>query len=501
MLKFTDVHKYFGPVHVLKGISLELNQGEVLGLVGENGAGKSTLMNILGGVFTATSGDIEFLQQTYHPQHPRDSSRAGIAFIHQELNLFPNLTIGENIFINNLPKKGGVLGSFISRKKITTHTKKLLDRVGLDVSPSILVGQLTPAQQQLVEIAKALASSPRLIIFDEPTTTLSRHEVNRLFSIIADLKSQNIGIIYISHNLEDVLSLSDHIAILRDGELISKGTVSRYTKTSLVHHMIGRSLDQYYPDRDSNIKQENYLTVSNLTTYVCKDVSFEVHKSEILGIYGLIGAGRTEMARAIYGLDAKISGSIQWKGQTISPLNPQQWIQRGVVFLTEDRREEGLLLSKSVNQNVRLAALPSYTFSWLKNINYKHLNQRVAKQISDTQIRCHDPDQQLVDTLSGGNQQKVVLAKWLLTNPTLIILDEPTKGIDIGAKKEIYEFIQSMVGQGASIIFISSEIEEVMGMSDRMLVMSKGKVTGTFDKDQFNREEILQAALPNDYTQ
>ena len=496
MLRLEEIHKSFGSIAVLKGINLAVQAGEVLGLIGENGAGKSTLMNILGGVLPPTGGQMYFLDAPFQPKSPREAFDQGIAFIHQELNLFPNLSIGENLFIGNLPQSLGLWGSFISKRKIEEKARKILRQVGLDCSPQTLLGELTTAQKQLVEIAKALGSNPRLIIFDEPTTALSQHERNRLFQLIDGLKEAKIGVIYISHQLGEVLQISDRIAILRDGELVSKGPKQAYTKTQMVQNMVGRDLDQYYPARMSEPGQTICLDVQNLTGPNCKGISFTLREGEVLGFYGLVGAGRTEMARTIFGLDKSDAGTIKWYGQVVHKLNPRTWIERGLAMLTENRREEGLLLTKSILQNIRLASLPKYFRKWSGAVNYPAVNKASEEQARATRIKFNNLDQQEVRTLSGGNQQKVVLSKWLLTSPKVLILDEPTKGIDIGAKKEIYLLINELVASGGAIIIISSELEELLGMCDRILVMNSNALKEEFHKGNWDSSAILEAALP-----
>lgn len=494
ILRLEDIHKSFGPVEVLRGISLQLHKGEVLGLVGENGAGKSTLMNILGGLFPPSAGALFFNRAAYQPQSARDAQEAGIAFIHQELNLFPNLSIAENLFISDLPRQGGIFRSLLSHRRLFERTRAALEAVGLDLPPGALVGKLSTAQQQLVEIAKAMARAPRLIIFDEPTTALSRHEAEGLFALIDRLRRQGIAMVYISHNLEDVLALSDHLAVLRDGALVSTGPADRYDKETLVRQLVGRDLEQYFPERAGRAGAAPCLEVQGLSSHAVRDISFELRQGEILGFYGLIGAGRSELVRALYGLDETLAGTICWQGQPVPP-RPAGWIRRGVVLLTEDRREEGLLLSKNIRQNVQLAALPRFASRLLGKLDYPAIRAAVGRQTAATRVKYHDLEKQPVSQLSGGNQQKVVLSKWLLTDPQLLILDEPTKGIDIGAKEEIYHLINELADRGAGVLLISSEIEELLGLCDRILVMRNGRLSGAFERALFERQAILEAAL------
>ena len=500
LLKLKQIRKKFGEAEVLKGVGLALGPGKILGLVGENGAGKSTLMNILAGIYQPSAGEMRLNEKPFAPQTPSDSLAAGIAIIHQELNLFPNLTITGNIFLHNFPEKKIAGISFIDRKAAFAKTSQLLQQVGLSAAPHTKVERLSRAQQQLVEIAKALSTSPRLIIFDEPTTSLTRHETQKLFDLIGQLKQKNIAMIYISHNLEDITHLSDSIVVLRDGALINTYLRNEgFSIRQIVIDMVGRDMNQYFPDRDTKPEEEVLLEVSNLTmpgtSGFIKEFSFKVKKKEVLGFYGLVGAGRSEMARMIYGLDPWQKGSVFWKGEKVKNLSPTYWIQNKVAFLTEDRREEGLLADGNIESNISLAALPAFASAALQWLNPAAIKSASRQQAAATNIKYHSLTNQLANTLSGGNQQKVVLAKWLLTGPELLILDEPTKGIDIGAKHTIYSLINETISKGASVMLISSEIEELLGMCDRILVMNQGKISAEFAKAQFSRADILKAAL------
>lgn len=494
LLEVKNIEKWFGPVKVLKGVGFQLDRGNVLGLVGENGAGKSTLMNILGGLFPATSGELWIDGKEYLPTSPNDAQANGIAFIHQELNLFPNLTVAENMFINHFPQKRIAGLSFVDKKATRQKTGELLAKVGLSVSPNKTVGELTAAQRQMVEIAKALSTSPRIIIFDEPTTSLTRHEAQTLFNLILDLKSKGLAILYISHNLNDVLHLSDQIAVLRDGELIRDEKKEALTITDLVNAMVGRDMEHYFPQRETVPLKENCLQVQNLGAGFIRDISFSVYEQEVLGFYGLVGAGRSETARMIYGLDPMETGTLLWKGKPIKNPDPVQWIREGVAFLTENRQEEGLMLEQNLMKNIQLAALPRH-LSAGNIIDYKEIGKQAEHQADATKTKYNDLESQWVSTLSGGNQQKVVLAKWLMIAPQLFILDEPTKGIDIGAKHEIYLLMNRLVASGSSMLLISSEIEELLGLCDRILVMAEGRITKEFKKADFDRSAILEAAL------
>ena len=496
-LTFRNINKAFGAVPVLKDINLELGAGEVLGLVGENGAGKSTLMNILGGIVQPTTGEILIEEQPFAPRSANDALEKGIALIHQELNLFSNLSIAENLFLHSFPSKKIAGIPFISKAKSKSRSRQLLQMVGLDLSPNTIIENLTPAQRQLVEIAKAMGASPRIIILDEPTTSLTRPEIENLFALIDQLRSEQIAIVYISHNLEDVLRLADKIAILRDGALVGlHDRAAGFNLKAIINAMVGRDMDQYFPERSSSPGKETLLTVQDLSaTGILSQVSFQVKKGEILGFFGLVGAGRTEMARMIFGLDPFETGTLLWKGRPVLHPTPAKWIRQKVAFLTEDRREEGLLLDLNIEKNIRLAGLPRFIRTVLKWIDFRAARSAAEQYAEATRVKYRSRIGQLVSTLSGGNQQKVVLAKWLLTEPELLILDEPTKGIDIGAKHEIYRLINDLTDHGTSALLISSELEELMGMCDRILVMSQGKIKAEFEKEQFEKSALLEAAL------
>ncbi len=497
LLELKKISKRFGTVEVLKGINLELQKGSVLGLVGENGAGKSTLMNILGGVFPASSGELFLKGELFEPQKPTDSLKHGIAFIHQELNLFPNLSVQENLYLNSFPTKKIMGIPFIDQKATVSKSKRLLAQVDLEVNIRTLVEDLTPAQRQLLEIAKALATSPEIIIFDEPTTALTRHEAEKLFGLIAQLQKKGIAMIYISHNLEDVTHLSQRIVVLRDG--VCASTYERengFAIPRIIRDMVGRDVAQLFPERNTIPKKSSLLQVEQLSAPpLVNDVSFTLRTGEVLGFYGLVGSGRTEMARIIYGLESSESGAIRFGSDKNFTPSPKKWVKNGLAFLTEDRREEGLLLDHNIEKNIALAALPSYASSIVKRIKYKAVRSATVEKAKATKIKFNSMTRQAVATLSGGNQQKVVLSKWLLTAPKILIMDEPTKGIDVGAKHEIYGLINQLIEKGASVILISSEIEELLGMCNRILVMNRGRVTVEFDKPNFDRHAILAAAL------
>ncbi len=497
LLTATNIHKRFGEATVLRGVEFSLEAGQILGLIGENGAGKSTLMNIISGLLPPSQGELRLDDQPFLPSSPREAQAAGIAFIHQELNLFPNLSVAENLLLSHLPQTNWLGLRVLNRRQATAQAQQLLAQVGLDVSPNQPLEQLSPAQQQLVEVAKALGSEPRVIIFDEPTTALTQHEREHLFALMRRMRGKGMAMIYISHNLEEVMDLSDDIMVLRDGERVAHYRRSAgYELASLVNHMVGRTVDQFFPARTAPPSDEVLLEVSGLRAGErVRDVSFIVRRREVLGFYGLVGAGRTEMARLLYGLDPAEGGQIRWKGQTVRGPTPRYWIEQQVGFLTEDRREEGLLMPQNIDSNVRLAGLPRFARRMLGSISFSRLRAEAAQQADATRVKHHSLTQQPVRTLSGGNQQKVVLAKWLMIQPALLILDEPTKGIDVGAKHEIYTLINQRVAEGMGVLFISSELEELMGLCDRIVVMSQGHITAEFNGREFDRSAMLGAAL------
>ncbi|MEM9327654.1 MAG: sugar ABC transporter ATP-binding protein [Bacteroidota bacterium] len=495
MLELKGIRKRFGAVEVLKGIDLTVGSGEIVGLVGENGAGKSTLMNMLGGIYPPSEGQMSFAGRPFAPQDPADAFVKGIAFIHQELNLFPNLSIEENLLLNDLPTHHGIGKQVVSRQQLRQHAQVLLKRIGLDLPTSMLVGALTNAQQQLVEIAKAFRGAPQLIIFDEPTTSLSRHESEILFRLMSELRDQGIGMIFISHHLQEVLSITDKVVVLRDGELISQNATSSLTKETIVEDMVGRSMDKLFPKKRGEVSDQMLLDIRGLRGEGIGPLDFSIAKGEVLGFYGLVGAGRTETARAVFGLDPSYHNAIRWLGEDISHFSPAAWIKKGAVFLTEDRRVDGLMLGRPILPNVQLASLPRFAKRVLSRLSHEAIRGQVKVEVEKTRVKHLDLDTSPVAQLSGGNQQKVVLARWLMTHPKLLILDEPTKGIDIGAKEEIYDLINQIVEKGSSVWLISSEIEELLGMSDRIVVMNGGHITAEFDRRDFDEKAILDAAL------
>lgn len=493
ILSFKHVHKSFFGVEVLEDINLDIRRGSILGLIGENGAGKSTLMNILGGNIPCDQGEILLNGKPYRVNNAEEAAQRGISFIHQELNLFTNLSIAENLFINNFPKYGKSV--FIDKQKANTETKKYLDMVELDLSPNILVERLSPGERQLVEVAKALSTEASIIIFDEPSTSLTNRETERLFKIINRLHETGRTIIYISHILGDILRLADDIAILRDGKLIEVGPKDTFTVNRMIKQMVGRDINQLYPDRVAFVEDEKCLEVKHLSkSGIVKDINFTLYKNEILGMFGLMGSGRTELAQLIFGVEQPDEGEIILHGEKITRCSPRNSIQHEVGYVTENRREEGLMMTATVAENIKLSNFESY-LGPLNTIREKQMNEDV-KNISDSlKIKSTNIFKTQAKGLSGGNQQKVVLAKWLMRHPRFLIIDEPTRGIDIGAKYEIYQILTQLAQADTSILFISSEIEELMGVCDRILLMSYGEIVGEVRREDFDREKIMAIAF------
>mgnify|MGYP000250170725 CR=1 FL=1 len=492
LLEFTNIGKSFFGVKAVDDISFDLEPGRLLGLVGENGAGKSTLMNILGGVLSPDEGTMTVGGQPYAPKNPRDAKRAGIAFIHQELNLFTNLSVAENLFIDEFPSWGKL--PLLNRATMRSRTQKALQAVALDVSPDTRVEALTPGERQLVEIAKAINAEARLIIFDEPTTSLTDRETERLFGMLERLREDGTAIIYISHILPDVLRLADDIMVMRDGTLVEKDVRGAFDTGRMISLMVGRDLGQLYPAKGGAAGNETALSIKGVSqTGIVHDISFELHRGEVLGLFGLMGSGRSELARILFGLDGYQSGTIKVEGQDLSKLSPREAIERGLAFVTENRREEGLMMDASIADNMSLVTLTDYA-KGSPLLNTKLLTGRVKAMGQELKLKTATYEQP-VKTLSGGNQQKVVLGKWIGAQPRVFIIDEPTRGIDVGAKFEVYTLVHELAAQGAGVLFISSELDELIGVCNRILVMHNGEIVSHFNEDDFDKASILAAAF------
>jgi ribose transport system ATP-binding protein len=493
-LEFKGIGKGFSGVPVLLDVSFSLAAGRTLGLVGENGAGKSTLMNLLGGNLSPDEGAMFLNGQPYAPRHPTAARENGIAFIHQELNLFPNLSIAENLFLTAFPTTAGT--PFIHRAALNARAAELLAQVGLALPPETLVESLSTGERQLVEIAKALSFDARLIIFDEPTTSLSSRETEILFALMARLHDRGIALIYISHNLRDVLRLCDDVVVLRDGAVVGSGPGAEFTFDRLISLMVGRSLKQLFPMRTEAPKQEVVLAVKQLgQPGIIRDINFTLHRGEVLGLSGLMGAGRSELARILFGLDPHAAGEIILNGVPLHSASSRERVRRGLAFLTENRREEGLCLDAGIADNTALAALADFARPPVRWLDFNRLREAVTQVRNAVRLTPTARDSQPVKTLSGGNQQKVVLAKWLLAKPAVLILDEPTRGIDVGAKAEVYQLIRDLADLGTAVLVVSSELDELIGICDRILVMRRGEITDELARPEFDRERILRSAV------
>ena len=479
LLCMRGITKRFPGVVALQDVSLSLEKGEVLALMGENGAGKSTLMKILGGATQPDEGEISVGGKTVAFANVRDAKAQGIALIHQELMLAPNLDITSNIFLGNEQGGGGLLRP-LDRRRMRAQAELLVARVGLQMPVTTLVSQLTAGQKQMVEIAKALSANARILIMDEPTSSLGSEESEQLFKIIHQLRSQGIGIIYISHRMGEVLQLSDRITVLRDGRYVADLLRADATHDAIVALMVGRALShQYFPPKRERQTEETRLVVESLRLPgVPSAASFSARSGEILGFAGLIGAGRTELMQAIFGVAPAISGQMLLEGKPYWPRTAREAIERGVYLAPEDRKQHGLVLAMSVAENSSLPNVASYArFGWLDRTTEQAVAEAGVKR-----LRTKTPSvRQAVGNLSGGNQQKVVLAKWLAMNPKVLILDEPTRGIDVGAKAEIYQHMADLADDGITILMVSSDLEEIMGVSDRVVVMHERRITGVLE--------------------
>ncbi len=488
LLRMRGISKAFPGVQALSGVDLTLHTGEVLALLGENGAGKSTLIKILGGAHAHDAGEVSIDGQPARINSPQASETAGIGIIYQEFNLVPYLTARENIFLGQEP----ALVSFIPRKNETDRARKLFQRIGVEIDPDALCHDLTVAQQQVVEIAKALAQDARIIVMDEPTAALTPREVDGLLKVVRELRTQGIGIIYISHRLDEIDAIADRVTVLRDGSHVATRDKADLQRDEMIELMVGRSLEKEFPPHDCQPGAVR-LAVKNLSRgNQVRDVSFELHAGEIVGLTGLVGAGRTETARLIFGADRKDTGTVELDGNPIRATTPRDAIRAGICLLTEDRKSQGLVLGQTVQENFGLPNLRQFTQGGL--IDRQAESDAFANYVSQMQIKIANHEQP-ARTLSGGNQQKIVLAKWLQRNADVIIFDEPTRGIDVGAKYEIYQLIHQLADDGKAILMISSELPEILGMSDRIIVMNEGRVTGEITEvPQATQEDIMKLA-------
>lgn len=489
------VKSFFG-VRVLHDVAFDAQAGRVLGIVGENGSGKSTTVNLLTGVMHRDSGEVWLDGKSFAPVSRRESDAAGVAFVQQELNIFPNLSVAENLFLARPARRYSRL-PFIARRRMLERALVLLEMVELNVHPNASAATLSMGERQLLEIARGLGSDARVLILDEPTSSLTAAEAAQLFGIVCRLRERGVAILFISHDLDQVLRNCDDIIVMRDGRVTLKAEAENLTANDLVRAMLGRSIEAQFPARPVSLPAgPPVLEVTGLSEPgVLRNIELRVARGEIVGIAGLMGSGRSELARTLFGLDRHSAGAVRINGQSLPSGNVAARMKGGVAFLTEDRRHEGLLLGATVNDNVALAALPYFASARAGIIDRTALIEAIQSILYYLNLKSGDIRTTLVRTLSGGNQQKVVLARWLLAKPKVFILDEPTRGVDVGAKQDIYRLLAQSADAGMGILVISSELEELLGLCDRILVLRRGELTATFDRAQFDRETILRAAF------
>jgi ribose transport system ATP-binding protein len=491
VFKASDISKSFPGVQALSSVDFDLREGEIHALVGENGAGKSTLVNIIAGLQNPDSGLMQLDGRTYQPAGKADAEAHGIRMVMQELHLIPNLSIAENIFIEKLPSRFG----FVNYRKLNFAAGQVMQRVGLgDIEPDVPVRRLGVGQQQMVEIAAGLSRRCRILALDEPTASLTDREIELLFAQIRKLKAEGVGIIYISHRIEEVIDIADRVTVLRDGKAVFTGPTSDLNPGEIIFKMVGRDLQQEQL-RHGSKPGPVALRVDGLTVgEKVRDVSFEVRRGEILGVAGLMGSGRTETMRAVFGADKADQGRIYLYGSSepAGIRKPRDAVKNGIAFLTEDRKEQGLLLSLAIRKNISLARLSDISrFGWLNISKERAVANRYIDALS---VRCSSTEQ-TAGELSGGNQQKVVIAKWMYRDCDILIFDEPTRGIDVGAKFEIYQMLSELAEKGKAIVFVSSDLKELMAICDRIMVFSAGRVAETFDRGKWSREKIMSAAF------
>ena len=484
-IEMRGIDKSFGGNAVLKEAGFLLDHGEIHALMGENGAGKSTLMKILTGVYTKDAGQVIVDGQEVYYKNPQEAEKAGIVFIHQELNVLFDLTVEENMFLGKeIHGRFGVC----DKKAMRAEVRKILDRLGVSIDPQQRMSELSVGQQQMIEIAKALMVDAKVIIMDEPTAALTQSETEVLFQVVRSLKEKGVSIVYISHRMEEIFELCDRITVLRDGSYIDTKRIQDTDMNDVVKMMIGREIGERYPLREASIGEVVFKVEGLTCPGVFKDVSFEVHAGEVLGVSGLMGAGRTEIMQAIFGNMPHVTGKLFLNGEEIHNHNPGQAMKNGIGFITEDRKTEGLMLEESIRKNISLANLGRISRRGV--LRKKEERELVQKGIEELHIKCFGPEHEC-GRLSGGNQQKVVFAKWIYTDPKVLILDEPTRGVDIGAKKEIYNIINDLAAKGVAIIMVSTELPEVLGMADRIMVVREGLVRGILSKEEADQENIM----------
>jgi len=489
ILTMEHIEKSFPGVHALSDCHFDLRAGEVHSIVGENGAGKSTLMKILTGVYKKDSGTITYMDKELDPENTKHTQSIGISIIHQELNLMQHLSAAQNIFIGREPRKAKI---FTDDKEMNNQTKKLFEMLNLNLDPRIKVANITVAKQQMVEIARALSFDSKILIMDEPTAALTESEITELFKIIEDLKSRGVGIVYISHRMDELMKITDRITVMRDGKYINTVNTKDVNKDEIINMMVGRTIFEEPKTESTALSDEIVLSVENLSDgALLKDISFDLKHGEILGFAGLMGAGRTEVARCLFGADKKKSGDIFIKGKEVKISSPEDAVKNGIGYLSEDRKRFGMMVGMDVETNTVIASMEK--FNSLGFIN-KSKTANVSKEYVE-KLKTKTPSiKQIAKNLSGGNQQKVIIAKWLVRDCDILIFDEPTRGIDIGAKSEIYSLLSELAASGKSIIMISSELPEILRMSDRVAVMCEGKITKILDIKDANQETIMHYA-------
>lgn len=487
-IKFVEISKKFGLAQVLDKVSLQIDDAEIHALMGENGAGKSTLMKILTGIYTKDEGQIFVDEKEVNYKHPTEAEKEGIVFIHQELNVVPDMTVEENIFLGKEIHKHGIL----NKKEMEKQTEEVLKELGVNIKPNEKLCKLSVGKQQMVEIAKALHNDVKTLIMDEPTSALTLAETEILFSVIKKLKQKGVSIIYISHRMEEIFEICDRVSVLRDGKVIGTKNIKDTNMDEIVRMMIGREIGDRYPKRNSQIGK-TVLSVKNLTCKnVFTDITFDVHSGEIFGVSGLMGAGRSEIMHSIFGSLKFDSGEVVIEDKKVNIKHPSEAMDLGVAFITEDRKNEGLFLPFSIKNNISIANFERIVDKF-SVINKKEEIELCNNDVKEFNIKTEGIEQK-VEALSGGNQQKVVFAKWVNTEPKILILDEPTRGVDVGAKREIYDIMNDLTKEGVAIIMVSSELPEIIGMSDRVMVIHEGENAGIVEGKDINEETIMNLA-------
>ncbi len=489
ILKMRNITKQFPGVLALDKVDLDLKRGEVLALVGENGAGKSTLMKILSGAYHADDGDIVFEGRPVRNYNPKQAIDMGISIMYQELNYVNDLSIAENIFLGDLPRKG--ITKRIDYKRLRNDAEKVLKQVGLNYHPFTEIRRLSVAEKQLVEIAKAISKDIKVLVMDEPTSALNEQEIEILFDIIKKLAKQGKSIIYISHRLDEIFVISNRVMVMRDGRNVGVFNTDQTSKSQIVNYMVGREIKDMYPIKRRQIG-EKVLEVENLNTEKAVNINFNIRKGEIVGLFGLMGSGRTNIVEAIFGANEKHSGTIKIDGEKVNIANPSMAIRAGIGYVPSERKTDGLVLIQSVKENISLAYIDR--FRKKVSLDLKREEVYVKDWVKKLSIKTSDINNE-IQTLSGGNQQKVILAKWMMTNPKVLILNEPTRGIDVGAKVEIYKLMEDFCDKGLGIVMISSELPEILAICDRVITICEGRITGEYTQSEISQEKLLLGAI------